>query len=211
MKYIDAGTQRGWITDGRELALLDAREDGEFGASHLFWAIPCGLARKEIRARALLPRLSTRICCVDDGRGIAQDLATWAGLPLGQARTGLTSLGADLHRRDDGLLELTSTVATSEPPPARLLGGFDPLLHGWRDRSAVLAGYPGVVTTNGIFRPTVLHRGVVVGTWTLPGGVVTLDLAEPAGPDLARALTEEAAAVARFLGLPERLPVGLSR
>src|SRR6201999_2904512 len=77
MKRISASTLRGWISDGQELALLDAREDGEFGASHLFWAIPCGLARKEIRARALLPRLATRICCVDDGRGIAETLAAW--------------------------------------------------------------------------------------------------------------------------------------
>ena len=59
MNSIDARTLHDWITDGQELALLDAREDGEFGASHLFWAVPCGLARKEIRARALLPR-STR-------------------------------------------------------------------------------------------------------------------------------------------------------
>jgi rhodanese-related sulfurtransferase len=77
MNRISAANLLGWITDGHELALLDAREDGEFGASHLFWAIPCGLARKEIRARALLPRLSTRICCVDDGRGIAETLAAW--------------------------------------------------------------------------------------------------------------------------------------
>jgi len=77
MNRISAETLHGWITDGQELALLDAREDGEFGASHLFWAVPCGLARKEIRARALLPRLSTRICCVDDGRGIAETLALW--------------------------------------------------------------------------------------------------------------------------------------
>ena len=77
MNRISAGTLLGWTTDGQELALLDAREDGEFGASHLFWAIPCGLARKEIRARALLPRLATRICCVDDGRGIAETLAAW--------------------------------------------------------------------------------------------------------------------------------------
>jgi rhodanese-related sulfurtransferase len=77
MKYIDARTLHGWIADGGELALLDAREDGEFGTSHLFWAIPCGLARKEIRARALLPRPTVRICCVDDGRGLAEELAHW--------------------------------------------------------------------------------------------------------------------------------------
>ncbi len=77
MHHIDAETLHAWVTDGQELALLDAREDGEFGTSHLFWAIPCGLARKELRARALLPRLGVRICCVDDGRGIAEDLASW--------------------------------------------------------------------------------------------------------------------------------------
>jgi rhodanese-related sulfurtransferase len=77
MHRISAETLLGWITDGQELALLDAREDGEFGASHLFWAVPCGLARKEIRTRALLPRLSVRICCVDDGRGVAETLASW--------------------------------------------------------------------------------------------------------------------------------------
>src|SRR4051812_8699602 len=79
MKRITAETLRDWITDGQELALLDAREDGEFGASHLFWAVPCGLARKEMRVRALLPRQSVRVCCVDDGRGVAETLATWLG------------------------------------------------------------------------------------------------------------------------------------
>jgi rhodanese-related sulfurtransferase len=77
MQRIDAKTLHAWLADGQELALLDAREDGEFGGSHLFWAVPCGLAKKEIRARALLPRLATRICCVDDGRGLAETLATW--------------------------------------------------------------------------------------------------------------------------------------
>ena len=57
MQRINAKTLHAWLADGQELALLDAREDGEFGASHLFWAVPCGLAKKEIRARALLPRL----------------------------------------------------------------------------------------------------------------------------------------------------------
>src|SRR6202161_3489889 len=77
MNHISAETLHRWITDGQELAVLDAREDGEFGISHLFWAVPCGLARKEIRVRALLPRLSVRICCVDDGRGLAEILAAW--------------------------------------------------------------------------------------------------------------------------------------
>lgn len=75
MTRIDAATLRGWILDGGELAILDAREEGEFGASHLFWAVPCPLSRAELRVPALLPRLGTRIVCVDDGRGLAERLA----------------------------------------------------------------------------------------------------------------------------------------
>jgi rhodanese-related sulfurtransferase len=77
MNRITANTLHSWLLDGHELALLDAREDGEFGTSHLFWAVPCPLSHREIRARALLPRLGVRICCVDDGRGVAEELAGW--------------------------------------------------------------------------------------------------------------------------------------
>jgi rhodanese-related sulfurtransferase len=77
MKRIDARALRGWIEDGRELAVLDAREEGEFGAGHLFWAVPCPLSRRELRARALLPRPGVRIACVDDGRGVAERLAAY--------------------------------------------------------------------------------------------------------------------------------------
>ena len=35
------------------------------------------MSKREIRARALLPRLAVRICCVDDGRGLAENLASW--------------------------------------------------------------------------------------------------------------------------------------
>ena len=77
MTRIDTATLHAWLMDGRELALLDAREEGEFGASHLFWAVPCPLSQREIRARAILPRQSTRVVCVDGGRGLAERLAAW--------------------------------------------------------------------------------------------------------------------------------------
>ncbi len=77
MRRIDPATLRNWLEDGAELAVLDAREEGEFGVSHLFWAVPCPLSKRESRARALLPRLSVRIACVDDGRGLAETLAHW--------------------------------------------------------------------------------------------------------------------------------------
>ncbi len=70
-----APTLKGWIGDGHELAILDAREEGEFGASHLFWAVPCPLSRAELRIPALLPRIGVRVVCVDDGGGLADRLA----------------------------------------------------------------------------------------------------------------------------------------
>jgi rhodanese-related sulfurtransferase len=76
MTRIDAPTLRAWLTDGAEIALLDAREEGEFGTAHPFWAVPCPLSQAELRAPALLPRRSVRVVCMDDGRGLAERLAT---------------------------------------------------------------------------------------------------------------------------------------
>ncbi|MBR0680331.1 thiosulfate sulfurtransferase [Roseomonas eburnea] len=74
---IDAATLKGWIREGRELAILDAREEGEFGRSHLFWAVPCPLSKMEFRARALLPRRDVQVVCTDGGEGYAARLAAY--------------------------------------------------------------------------------------------------------------------------------------
>jgi rhodanese-related sulfurtransferase len=77
MKQVDAPALRGWIEDRHELAILDAREEGEFGESHLLWAVPFPLSQRELRLRVLLPNRATRIVCVDDGRGLAGQLAEY--------------------------------------------------------------------------------------------------------------------------------------
>jgi rhodanese-related sulfurtransferase len=107
MQRIDAATLHGWLTDGHELAVLDAREEGEFGASHLFWAVPCPLSRREMRAHALLPRLSTRIVCTDDGRGLAEKLAAWLG---GQGATRVAVLDGGTKGWEAAGFTLTSGV-----------------------------------------------------------------------------------------------------
>ena len=40
VKSVDAKTLKGMISDGAELALLDVREEGEFGVAHMLYAIP---------------------------------------------------------------------------------------------------------------------------------------------------------------------------
>lgn len=59
-----------------ELAILDAREMGEFGQAHLFWAVPCPLSVAELVAPRLLPRRSVPIVVVDAALGHAERLAT---------------------------------------------------------------------------------------------------------------------------------------
>ncbi len=73
-RRIGATTLKAWIGDGAELAILDAREEGIFGAAHLFWAVPCPLSQAEWRAPALLPKLQTRVVVCDGGEGEAERL-----------------------------------------------------------------------------------------------------------------------------------------
>ena len=37
---IDAHTLKSWLHDGQEIAVLDVREHGQYGESHLFYGTP---------------------------------------------------------------------------------------------------------------------------------------------------------------------------
>src|SRR5215213_3159012 len=63
------------IHDGAELALLDVREAGEFGQSHLLFATPLPYSRLELNIGPLVPRKSARIVLCDDGSSHVADLA----------------------------------------------------------------------------------------------------------------------------------------
>ncbi|MEX2196475.1 MAG: winged helix DNA-binding domain-containing protein [Thermoleophilaceae bacterium] len=130
-----------------------------------------------------------------------RDLARWAGLPLRDARAGLSAIAAELDERVDGLVDLAQRPPAGDLPPPRLLGPFDPLLLGWRSREPIVGDHQGLVTSNGIFRPFALVRGKAAAGWTMPRGKV--ELGEPfrriTRAD-AKALEADAADVVRFLG-----------
>ena len=60
------------LHDGGELALLDVREDGQFGEGHLLFATPLPYSRLELGISALVPRKSARIVLCDEGDGVAE-------------------------------------------------------------------------------------------------------------------------------------------
>ena len=75
MKTVTAHELRRMILDAEELALLDAREEGTFHDSHLFYASCCALSRIERLAPRLVPRRSTRVVVCDAGAGEAESAA----------------------------------------------------------------------------------------------------------------------------------------
>ena len=117
-----------------------------------------------------------------------RDLAAWSGLPLGDVRIGLAAAGARRASR-----------ARTLPPP-RLLGPFDPVLHGWASREWLVGQDDAqVVTSNGIFRPTALVDGRVVATWKLSNDRLDIAPREPLDDDTLAALHADGAAVRRYL------------
>ncbi|MGH7056537.1 MAG: rhodanese-like domain-containing protein [Acetobacteraceae bacterium] len=87
-REIDARELRAWHLDGAELAVLDAREEGEFGRAHLFWAVPCPLTEANWRVPRVLPRRGVRVALTDGGGGEAAKLAgALAGLGYGDVST----------------------------------------------------------------------------------------------------------------------------
>lgn len=71
------------LHDGGEIALLDVREAGEFGESHLLFATPLPYSRLELDVPALVPRKAVRVVLCDDGASDIAGLAARRLLDLG--------------------------------------------------------------------------------------------------------------------------------
>jgi hypothetical protein len=112
-----------------------------------------------------------------------EDLATWSGLGIRDARAALEGVGA------------SGPAGRAQMRQRRLLPAFDSYLLGWKDRSFAVPAelkrraFPG----GGMLRAVTLDDGLVTGTWTMPGGTPKLDTPDPA------CYADEGADVERFL------------
>jgi Winged helix DNA-binding domain len=156
-------------------------------------------AQRPIDRERALAELARRYLA---GHGPAgdRDLAKWAGLALRDARAGLTAIGAKLVQREDGLVDLARRPRATELPPPRLLGAFDPVLHGWVSRAPMLADKAPIITRNGVFRPFALVRGRAVAVWSMRAGEVVLKPFGRLPRADAEALGVDALAVGVYLG-----------
>lgn len=75
-KRISAQQLKTMLHDGSEFALLDVREAGQFGESHMLFATPCPYSRLELDIVTLVPRKAAAIVLTDDGElGVAERAA----------------------------------------------------------------------------------------------------------------------------------------
>jgi hypothetical protein len=101
-----------------------------------------------------------------------QDFAAWSGLKMAEVRVGFGSVQAELIEEtiDGGRYWLPTDMPSIVQNELRVdaLPGFDEFILGYRERGAVLDPVyadricPG---GNGVFYPTIVVNGRVVGTW----------------------------------------------
>ena len=72
---LPAAAVKSMIEDGKELALIDLREELTFSQNHLLWARNVPLSRLELRFARLVPRKATRIVLIDDNDGLVERAA----------------------------------------------------------------------------------------------------------------------------------------
>jgi len=181
------------------------------GAEHCFVSAEAWLgARPEPLERPdALARLARRYL-TGHGPADPHDLAKWAGITISDARTGMAGIADELVERAGGLVDLADRRPTPPLPSPRLLGPFDPLLHGWASRAFIVGRHQGIVTSNGLFRPFALVDGRAVATWSLARGQVNIRPLERINRAHLRALETDAVEVLRFLQMPPRPAVVLS-
>lgn len=150
------------------------------------------------------------------GPATLKDFIGWSGLTAGEARAGLAASSAQLQQitmNEQAYWLAQEPPTPSQPPqPLYLLPGFDEYLLGYADRSAVLdPQYANHIVPggNGIFYPTIVSNGQIVGTWqrTFKKGtvVITPQPFTTLQPDEFEAFTSVAQRFGAYLEMPVQM------
>lgn len=160
---------------------------------------------RDLAGEAALAELALRYLR-GHGPATVADLARWSHLPLGQVRTGLAAVRDQLASAVVDGVELwfdpeTPARLSAHEAHARsvhLLPGFDEMVLGYADRSVTVPPEHAervVPGGNGVFRGTVLHEGVAVGTWVRERATVVVQPFEPLPPAVEAAVATAVAAL----------------
>ena len=116
--------------------------------------------------------------CRSHGPATRKDFAGWTGLSMSDVRRGIELAGDELApvEVDGSAMYLAAAALESPAEPLSdelvALPGFDEYLLGYKDRSLFIGPDDLQVIVpggNGVFRPTLVRAGRVVGTWKRGG------------------------------------------
>lgn len=170
---------------------------------------------KEMTREGSLAELARRYF-IGHGPAKLPDFTWWSGLLTSDARAGLEMAKPRLvEEAFDG-----ETYWSGPPGPPNedeggdlLLPGYDEFVIGYRDRSAVLDGRHSkkVLSSNGIFYPTIVIDGRVRGSWKANRKnkeiLVEASLFSALSKAEVRSLEDAAARYGSFVGLPSVINV----
>lgn len=207
---VDVGSERGYRYL-RDAALRGLVVWGPMrGRQPLLVPAPPGpsLERDEALARFIVAYLAGH------GPATLRDFAWWSGLSLTDARRALEVAGQhveSLGPDDEPMLVVGGEASTPAPADrrVRVVPAWDEYVLGYGDRAHALpAAFAGRVSPsgNGVFLPTILSRGAVVGTWTSSvsrsGLAAAVEPFERLTATQLRGFRSSVARYARFLGVP---------
>jgi len=83
IRRIEAVALKALIHSGRELALIDVREHGQYGEGHLFYAVSMPYSRLELELARLVPRKTVQVVLVDEASARVAERARLRMLAVG--------------------------------------------------------------------------------------------------------------------------------
>ena len=167
-------------------------------------------ASKRLDRGAALGELARRYF-TSHGPATLRDLMRWANINGAEAKLGLEAaaqrLTRDTYHGSDYWLPSQAAAPSRAAGGTFLLPGFDEFLLGYGDRAAVLDPVHAaniVPGGNGVFRPTLVRDGRVIGTWkavvSKRSARILADPFAPLSKVQQRPLERAAEQYARFLG-----------
>jgi hypothetical protein len=143
------------------------------------------------------------------GPATLHDFTWWTGLKISDAKEGLKMVSSRLHNTHaDGITYWYDPELADLPKSGKsfLLPGFDEYMLGYTNRSLILEKshaqkiIPG---NNGVFMPTIVWNGKVVGTWrrVIKKDSVQIDLSpfEKISPSIKQSVEIQARKYGRYL------------
>lgn len=175
----EALTRRGVLLDDNHLSLLLSFAElegvivnGEFDGSRQTFTLleewvprTTNLSREESLGRLAHKYFSSH------GPATLQDFAWWSGLSVTECRQAMEMIRPEftqekINERECWMPDNLCTLP-ADNDSALLLAPFDEFVVSYKDRSDMLeqTHYGKVITKNGIFSPTIMLNGKIIGSW----------------------------------------------